>query len=297
MSNQKITNTFFTAKRSRTNPGAILTTTGYNLLGGFLAILFLFPLVSALLNSFKSSNEANQSPPTWFPQNWSIENYTKLTDYGAGVGVYLTNSLLLSTLTVVLTVAISVLAGYGFARFKFWGKNLLFGTTLGILMVPYATILLPLYIVLGKFGIQDSIFGLSLVLVMFQLPFGVYMLRNSFESVPKELEEAALLDGCSTLGALRHVSLRIVTPGIVTVALFAFLASWNEFLAPLIFLNRGDSYTLPIMLVNLRSGSYGAVDFGVLQAGIVIAAVPCLLLYVFLQRFYVTGLVAGAVRG
>lgn len=122
-------------------------------------------------------------------------------------------------------------------------------------MVPYATILLPLYILLGKLGLQNSLIGLSLVLIMFQLPFGTLMMRNSFESVPRELEEAALVDGCSNVGALRHISLRMVAPGVVTVVLFAFLASWNEFLAPLIFLNDADKFTLPIMLVNVRSGS------------------------------------------
>lgn len=144
---------------------------------------------------------------------------------------------------------------------------------------------------------QNSLIGLSLVLLMFQLPFSIFMMRNSFESVPRELEESALVDGCTNVGALRPVSLRIVMPGVVTVGLFAFLASWNEFLAPLIFLNDGAKYTLPIMLVNIRSGAYGSVDFGALQAGVVVAMLPCLVLYIVLQRFYVSGLVNGALRG
>jgi multiple sugar transport system permease protein len=123
------------------------------------------------------------------------------------------------------------------------------------------------------------------------------MMRNSFEAVPRELEEAALVDGCSNFGALRHISLRIVLPGVITVALFAFLTSWNEFLAPLIFLNDGSKYTLPIMLFNVRSGAYGTVDYGALQAGVIVAMVPCLVLYLALQRFYVSGIAAGALRG
>jgi multiple sugar transport system permease protein len=262
-----------------------------------LAVAFLFPLVWALLNSVKTTDEANQQPPTWLPHSLSLENYSGLAEYGEGLGTYLFNSIALSALTVVGTVLVCVLGGYGFARFTFPGKSALFGVTLAILMVPYATILLPLYIVLGKLGMQNSLIGLALVLVMFQLPFGVFMMRNSFEAVPRELEEAALVDGCSDFGALRHVSLRIVLPGVVTVALFAFLTSWNEFLAPLIFLNDGGKYTLPIMLVNIRSGAYGTIDYGALQAGVVVAMVPCLVLYLVLQRFYVSGLVAGAVRG
>jgi multiple sugar transport system permease protein len=151
--------------------------------------------------------------------------------------------------------------------------------------------------VLGHLGLQNSLIGLALVLVMFQLPFGIYLMRNSFESVPRELEEAALVDGASSFGAMRHVSLRIVLPGVVTVALFSFLTSWNEYLAPLIFLNDGSKYTLPVMLVNIRYASYNIIDFGALQAGVVVAMMPCLLVYLLLQRFYVSGLVTGALRG
>ena len=262
-----------------------------------LAVAFLFPLLWALLNSFKSKDEANQQPPTWFPHGLSVANYRSLAGFDQGIGTYLLNSVLLSALTVLLSVVVCVLGGYGFARFTFRGKTLLFGTTLGILMVPYATILLPLYIVLGHLGLQNSLIGLALVLVMFQLPFGVFLMRNSFESVPRELEEAALVDGCSAVGALRYVSARIVFPSIVTVALFAFLTSWNEYLAALIFLNDGTKYTLPVMLVNIRYASFNILDVGALQAGVVVAMVPCLVIYLALQRFYVNGLVTGALRG
>jgi multiple sugar transport system permease protein len=272
-------------------------TTAFHAVSGALAVAFLFPLVWAFLNSVKTKEEASRVPPTWFPESLSLENYSGLTSYGEGLGTYLFNSIVLSVLTIIGTVLVCVLGGYGFARYRFRGRGALFGVTLAILMVPYATILLPLYIVLGELNLQNSLIGLSLVLIMFQLPFGVFMMRNSFESVPRELEEAALVDGCSDFGAMRHVSLRIVVPGVVTVALFAFLTSWNEFLAPLIFLNDGGKYTLPIMLVNIRSGAYGAIDYGALQAGVVVAMIPCLVLYVALQRFYVSGLVAGAMRG
>lgn len=269
----------------------------YHLFSGTVAAIFLIPILWATLNSFKSSSEANQSPPTWIPQEWSLENYTKLASYGEGLGVYLWNSIFLSLLVVVLTVVITVLAGYGFARYAFRGKSLLFGTTLLILMVPYASILIPLFLVISWLHLGNTTLGLALVIVMLHLPFGVFLMRNSFEAIPKEIEEAALVDGCGTLGLLRHISIRLVTPGVVTVALFAFIASWNEFLAPLIFLNNGADYTLPIMLVNLSQGQYGEIDYGALQAGVVIAIVPVLLLYLLLQRYYVSGLVSGALRG
>jgi multiple sugar transport system permease protein len=280
---------------ARTRSG--ISSTGYHLFSSILAAIFLLPILSAVLNSIKSPEEANQQPPTWFPQSFSLDNYSKLASYGDGIGVYLWNSIVLSGLVVIGTVVVTVLAGYGFARFEFRGKQMLFGTTLVILMVPYATILLPLFIVLSRLGLTNTVFGLALILVMFQLPFGVFLMRNSFESIPRELEEAAFVDGCNNLNALRYISFPLVIPGIATVALFAFLASWNEFLAPLIFLNDGSKYTLPLMLVSLRSNAYGVIDYGALQAGVVITIVPVLLLYLFLQRFYVSGLVSGALRG
>lgn len=271
--------------------------TGYHMISGLLATAFLLPLLWSLLSSLKSPAEANQQPPTWLPHSLSLQNYTNLAGYGAGIGRYLWNSVALSVLVVIGTVVVTTLAGYGFARFSFFGKNALFGTTLLILMVPYATILIPLYIVLGKLHLTNSVFGLALVLIMFQMPFGTFLMRNSFESIPREIEEAAAVDGCGPMQVVRHVSLRLVAPGVATVALFSFLASWNEYLAPLIFLGDGSQYTLPLMLGALRSNTYGVIDYGVLQAGVVVTIVPVLVLYLFLQRYYVTGLTNGAVRG
>lgn len=282
-------------KARRLQRGA--STGAYHLFSGAMAAIFLIPIIWVVLSSLKSPAEANQVPPTLVPHSLSLDNYVKLANYGDGIWVYLGNSITLSILVVIGTVIVSVLAGYGFARFRFRGQSLLFGGTLLILMVPYATILIPLYIVLSRIGLSNSVFGLALVLIMFQMPFSVFLMRNSFEAIPRELEEAALVDGCTPVGALRHVSLRLVVPGVATVALFSFIASWNEFLAPLIFLNDGSQYTLPLMLVNLRSGQYGAVDFGALEAGIVITIVPVLVVYLALQRYYVSGLVNGALRG
>jgi multiple sugar transport system permease protein len=274
-----------------------LRTGGFHGLAIIVAVAFLFPLIWAMLNSVKTTDEANQQPPTWLPHSLSLQNYAKLSSFDQGIGTYLLNTILLCLFTVVGSVVVCVLGGYGFARYSFRGRSLLFGTTLGILMVPYATLLVPLYIVLGRLGLQNSLIGLALVLVMFQLPFGIFLMRNSFEAIPRELEEAALVDGCSGFGALWRVSARIVAPGVVTVALFSFLTSWNEYLAALIFLNDGSKYTLPVMLVNMRYASFNILDIGALQAGVVVAMIPCLAVYLALQRFYVSGLVTGALRG
>jgi multiple sugar transport system permease protein len=164
-------------------------------------------------------------------------------------------------------------------------------------MVPYATILIALYVLLEWIGLQDSLLGLSLVLIMFQLPFSIFMMRNAFEAIPKELEESALIDGCTTFGALTRIMLHAVRPGLITVGLFAFLTSWSEFFAPLILLNSTDKFTVMLAVVNMRTASFGAIDYAALEAGVTFMAVPCLLLFLVLQRSYVRGFMSGALRG
>jgi multiple sugar transport system permease protein len=266
---------------------------GFYSTSAVLAVLFVFPMVWTLYSSVHGQQATNGANPSGF----GLANYRRLFDYQAGIATYFMNSIVVSLITVVVTVVVATFGGYAVARFDFPGKNVLFLVTLAILMVPYTTILIPLYVFLGWIHLQDSLLGLALVLAVFQLPFGLFMMRNSFESLPIELEESALIDGCSPTGALRRVLLRGVTPGLVTVGLFAFLASWNEFVAPLIFLTTGSKFTLPVALFNLQSGNTNVVDFGALQSGVVVAAVPCVLIFLALQRFYVRGFSSGAVKG
>jgi multiple sugar transport system permease protein len=259
--------------------------------GAALAVLFLFPLLWGGWSSLKGQPGSSQE------SGFGFGNYVAMAKYGEGVLTYLTNTVIVSGLTVIGTLIVSTLAGYGFARFSFPLKNVLFLCTLAILMVPYATILIPLYVVLGHLGLQNSLVGLSLVLIMFQLPFAVFMMRNAFEALPRELEESALVDGCTTFSALRRVLLHGVRPALITVGLFAFLASWNDFFAPLILLSDGAKFTLPVAVVSIQEHTFGAIDYGALEAGVMVMAVPCVALFLALQRHYVQGFTTGALRG
>jgi multiple sugar transport system permease protein len=211
--------------------------------------------------------------------------------------VYLFNSLVVSLLTVALTLLLSLLSGYSFSRFRFPGKNGLFLVVLGILMVPYATLLIPLYVLLNQVGLSNSLVGVALVLTVFQLPFSIFMMRISFESIPREMDEAAMVDGCSTFSALWRVLIPAVKPGLITVGLFAFLAAWNDFFAPLILINDSNRMTLPLAVSNLRGQVQGVVDYGATEAGVVVLALPCILLFLILQRHYVRGFMSGAFKG
>jgi multiple sugar transport system permease protein len=265
--------------------------TPYWVFTGALAVIFLYPLVW--------TGVASVSPHAGTSQvdGWGVGNYRALGEYQAGIWQYLTNSAFVSLLTVALTLGVSLLGGYAFARFSFPGKNLLFLVTLAILMVPYATLLIPLYVLLTQVGLQNSLIGLALVLTMFQLPFSTFMMRISFEAVPRELDEAAMVDGCSTFTALWRVLIPAVKPGLITVGLFAFLAAWNDFMAPLILINDTDRMTLPLAVSNLRGQVQGVVDYGATEAGVVVLALPCIVLFLLLQRHYVRGFMSGALKG
>jgi multiple sugar transport system permease protein len=259
---------------------------GFYVTGAALAILFLFPLVWSGWASVRTDT------------GFGLENYARLFTADNGIRPrHVVNSVTVSALTVGGTLLVATLGGYAFGRFRFPGRDLLFLLTLAILMVPYATILIALYVLLGWLGLEDSLLGLSLVLVMFQLPFSVFMMRNSFEAVPRELEESAQVDGCNSLSALTRVLLPAVRPGLVTVGLFAFLTSWSEFFAPLILLNSTDKFTTTLAVVNMRTASHGSIDYAALEAGVVFMAVPCLLLFAFMQRSYVRGFTSGALKG
>jgi multiple sugar transport system permease protein len=207
------------------------------------------------------------------------------------------NSVIMSVLTVAITLAISTLGGYAFARFRFWGKDVLFLLTLSILMVPFATLIIPLYVLLNAAGLTNSLVGVALIVSMFQLPFATYMMRISFEAVPRDLEESALIDGCGTFDVLWRIMMPSVRPGLVTVGLFAFLAAWNEFFAPLILLTDPAQQTLPVAVANLRQQNMGVIDYGATEAGVVVMALPCVILFLLLQRYYVRGFMSGAVKG
>ncbi len=263
----------------------------YVVFTGALAIIFLYPLVWTTVSSFSPQAGSAQT------DGWGIGNYISLANFQAGIWVYLGNSLFVSLLTVALTLVISFLGGYAFARFSFPGKNLLFLLVLAILMVPYATLLIPLYVILNAIGLNNSLVGVALVLTMFQLPFSMFMMRISFESIPREMDEAALVDGCNSFSALWRVLLPAVKPGLITVGLFAFLTAWNDFIAPLILINDTNRVTLPLAVANLRGQVMGVIDYGATEAGVVVLALPCVVLFLVLQRHYVRGFMSGAFKG
>jgi multiple sugar transport system permease protein len=262
-----------------------------------ICTIMLLPVAASVLASLKPTAEAAASPPSYFPHSLSLDSYHRLWIYQQGLPTYLANSLGTALLTIAMTLLLTVPAAYALARFPLPAKEVLFVVLLLALIVPYQALLTPMFLMFARIGLTNTLLGLALLHTAIQLPFSLYILRNSFSAVPLELEEAAIVDGASSWQALRWIFLPSTRPAIVTVALFAFIMSWNEFLGALVMMSRSSTFTLPLILATARTEtSLGGTDWGMLQAGITISIIPCVLVYLLLQRYYVSGLMSGAVK-
>lgn len=259
--------------------------------------VMLLPIVASVLASLKSTAEAAAVPPTYFPHGLSLDSYQRLWNYQAGLPTYFSNSLGAALLTIAFCLGLTIPAGYALARFRIPAKELVFVVLLLGLIVPYQALLTPLFFLFVQLKLHNSLVGLAIVHTAIQLPFSIYVMRNAFEAVPRELEEAAIMDGCNSFQVLVHICLPAVVPAMITVSLFAFITSWNEFLAALVLMNKDSSFTLPLILAAARQQtSIGGTDWGMLQAGITISIIPCMAFYLLLQKYYMAGFLTGAVK-
>ncbi|GGJ65859.1 carbohydrate ABC transporter permease [Streptomyces brasiliensis] len=262
-----------------------------------ISILVLYPLYIMLAQSLKTPAEATENPPTLLPHQLSVDNYKALAHTGqVGIWTHIGNSLTVSIGATVLTILLATLAGYGFAKLRFRGSGVLFFLILATFMIPFQAIITPLFSILQSLELRNSLLGLTLVYTTFQLPFGIFLMRNSFASLPTSIEEAALIDGCGFFSAMTRVLLPVAIPGVISTALFTFFTCWNEFFAALILVTDETKFTLPVTLTVLASNQLGTLNWGIMQAGVAVTAVPCIILYLLLQRYYVAGLIAGAVK-
>jgi multiple sugar transport system permease protein len=262
-----------------------------------LATVMLLPLALSIFASVKSTSEAAAVPPTYLPSAITFDSYQRLLGYQAGLITYAGNSFITALLTITFTLVLTVPAGYSLARFKIPGKEALFVLMLLALIVPYQALLTPMFLMFVQLKLTNTLVGLAILHTAIQVPFSLYIMRNSFEAVPRELEEAAVMDGGNTWQILTRIFLPSVVPAIITTALFAFITSWNELLGSLVMMSRESAFTLPVILATARTvTSLGGTDWGLLQAGVTISIIPCVGVYLLLQKYYVSGLLSGAVK-
>lgn len=254
-------------------------------------IVIAYPLLWMIISSFKSTEEIFTH--SWsMPHTWLIENY--VTAWKSGISSYFLNSVIVTGASCFLTVLVSALGAYGLSRFEFQGKAFVLIICLGGLMLSPQVSLIPLYSIIQKLGIYNTHLALILPYVAYRIPLTILLIRAYFLSIPKELEEAARLDGCTSLGILFRIFIPISTPILLTTTILTAYYTWNEFMFAIIFIDDDSLRTIPAGLMQFRDALQ--TDWGVLLAGLTISAAPIVMLFLFMQKYFIRGIANGSVK-
>jgi multiple sugar transport system permease protein len=260
-----------------------------------LYLLFaLFPIYWIVKISFTPDRKLFKEAARLWPSSLTLDHFSTLFS-GTPFLVYFKNSLIVSGSTAILVVLLAALAGYALSRFRFAGAGLARGFLLATQIFPLVLLITPLYRIFATLGLINTLPGLVLIYVVFNLPFAVFLMQGFFDNVPAELEEAALIDGCTRFAAFRRVVLPMTLPGIVATLGFAFTGAWSELLFGLMFINSDANKTVAVGLLNFV-GKFG-VDWGQITAAAVISLLPVFLFFGIIQRYLISGLTVGAVKG
>ena len=278
---------------SRAGAARLQGALSYGLLA-LLLVMVLFPFYWMIITAFKSEDQMRSLVSMFWPSPFVVENFHQLltkTDFTTWFG----NSALVAIASTFVATAIGTIGAYALARLRFLGRAFLSSATLITYLVPPAILFIPLYAQIRLLGLSDSLAGLIFTYPSFTVPFVTWLLMGYFESIPVELEEAAMIDGATRFGAFRRVILPLAAPGVLAAALYAFTAAWNEFLYALVFVTDVKQRTLPVGLSSFITGDvYG---WGYLMAGAVLTTLPVIAVYIYLQKYMVEGLTAGSVKG
>lgn len=265
----------------------------------FVCILCLLPFLWLTSTALKGVGENIFAyPPVFIPEDFTFENFKMVLILVPIVG-YALNSFIVASFTVVLNLIFSALAAYPLARMNFKGKNIIFFGILATIMVPFQAIMLPIYIITLKLNLVDSYGNLNgylgLILPFAVNAFGIFLLRQAFLAVPRELEESAVIDGCNSLQIFFKVLLPLIKPSLAVLAIFTFIGSWGEFLWPSIILTKDALYTLPVGINDLQ-GAFSA-NYRLIAAGSMVSIIPIVIFFLALQKYFIQGSTEGAVKG
>lgn len=259
----------------------------------FWSVVSIFPLLWMVMASLKEQDEVF-SNLSLIPKAWEFANYVSAWNVG-NFGVYFFNSVLYTAVTLGFALFLATMAAYVFARFRFIGKNFLFFLFIGALMIPIPGAFIPLYVLLIKLGLADTRLGLILPYTNGALALAIFILKTFFENIPKEVEEAAVIDGCNKFDMYIRIFLPLAKPAIATVSIFTVLSVWNEFILALIIINNRN--LMPIQRGIMVFQGEHLTNYPLLMAGLTIATIPLLVIYVFLSKHILKGITAGAVKG
>lgn len=279
------------SKKSLISPGNLLT---YIVLC-LGCLIVMTPFIWLLSSSFKPENEILVYPPQLIPQTWTLDNYRYVLEQTRYL-TFVKNSLSVVMFTITGHIISGSLVAYGFARFRFPGRNILFMVVLGTLMIPFHAYMIPRFWIMKQLGVLDSLVAVFLPHI-FGGPLYIFLLRQFIMSIPRELDDAAKIDGCNSFQVYRFVIFPLIRPAVITVAVLEFLAAWTSFLEPLIYLNSMDNYTVSLGLSLFRQGFGGTVQWGALMAATTITTLPPLILFFFAQKQLIGGISSTGIRG
>lgn len=266
---------------------------GYSLLGLF-AFIFIMPFLLTIVNSLKARPQAAQEPLNLIPDPLTFEAFQRLAQAAFPRWVFVT--VVMTALVTIMRLVLNSMAGYALARLEFPGRRYVFVLVVGVLMVPAIVLAIPRFIVMGQLGMLNSWSGLVVPLGMDA--FGIFMMRQFFQSIPREMEEAARLDGATIFETFRYVVLPLATPGLIALTILSFQATWNEFLHVLIATpGRNDLNNLPVGLALLRGAFGQSLDFPVLLGGSLLTIIPVAIVFFVFQRYFVQGVAASGIKG
>jgi multiple sugar transport system permease protein len=260
---------------------------------GVYAIFTLLPFYSMLMLAFHSGGQTTGTF-SYLPIPFTLDHFKTLFDADSFLP-YVRNSILVAVGTVILDIPLAVLTGYALSRFRFRGKNAFMLLLLGTQFVPTAMMIIPIYLIFKDLGLLNNLIGLVLINATFELPLAAILMRTFVSSVPIELEEACMVDGCTRAGGIVRVVLPLLTPGLVAVGAFSFVGAWNSYLFSLFLVSQQGKYTVSVGL-SYFLGEFN-VDFSALAAGALVAVVPVIVIFASVQRYITGGLAAGAVKG
>ena len=265
-----------------------------------LLVVVLLPIYWMVITSFKLQPEIFRIPPTFVPKNFTFANYRAVLignlAHSVAIPTYLKNSLIVALATVLATLLLATPAGYAFSRVPFRGKRVLIYGVLVSQMLPIVLILIPLYRTFLSLHLLSTYAGLVLPYLMFSLPFSIWMLKGYFDSIPRELDEAAKVDGCTKGQAMLRVILPNTKAGLTATSIVTFIMAWDEFIISLTIMDKDSMRTLPVGLLQSFVGEF-SIKWGEMMAASVVTTIPVVLLFIFLSKYLIGGLLAGAVKG
>ncbi|QIM22231.1 carbohydrate ABC transporter permease [Phycicoccus sp. HDW14] len=264
----------------------------YHLLLLPLAVVFVMPLLQMVLASFKTDAEIRQVPPTFFPAHPTVDGYVRLF-HESDVLRWLANSVVVATCAILAHLVLCSMAGYGFSRLRFAGRGVSFVLLVGTIMIPTQLLMIPTYIMFTKLGVVNTL--PAVILPWLTSAFGVFLMRQFFLSLPRELEEAARLDGCSQFGVFWRVVLPLAKPALATLAIFTLLGSWNDLIWPLIAINDDRWYTIQLGLANFQGQR--RTEWSLLMSGNVVATMPMVVFFLVAQRQFVATMTFSGMKG